>query len=762
MGYQPFVIANFRTGFNESLEPWLLPRDGYQLIRNAHLYRSVIEKIMGYNRYTVMSYRRIVELSGTIDGANKTFTLTLPTLPTTNNIRVQSTINAGATSVEFFIDDGTGTLTGSNGGSGTLDYSSGAVSVSFGAAAPVSLMPAAIEYNCVIMEYDSEPDTFRPIMGILTHYLNNSSRETLIFDTKRMGKVTVLLQDMATLQQLDYGISEVAHETQTKGITTGFNNTVGPFTGTVTTLLVPGSVVFTLWNGTAAASTLIGTITDNGAGLLSGSVLDAAGANYINYATGEWVMTFLANRPNTDSMNFSGCVYGNIFTGTNSNFFENATYNNVSYIVNGTDPPFYYDGNFLRYLNTRINSIDSGTNRIAPYTISSALHVVFSQRRLIFFSPRVNGSLLQNYAFWSGFNTPDDWTQGENLPASTSESIRTLSQINTDIVVRFSNSTRIFRYTEDAFSPFRWDTSNSSFRCDAPYSAINYDSWFSSLGLSAIVGSDGVNDKRADEIIPDFTTPQRVYEQQPNEGIDPASIVNAYGYRFEDLKEGWLCYKSYDNDSSSDPSPSTNVLAYNYLDGTYAVYDFPFSCLGTGQVQSIETWGNAFTTWGTTATAWGSYLQALDSVVDLGGDQNGVVYELNSGSLITDIDGNEENLKIELITKNFNPFVEEGQLCRFGYLDILISTAADTTFRVQIYADDELDDDYTSYYQETIITITDTPKTKVWKRIYVGAVAQSHTIRIYQNDLDFDTNTYQPIRIHALAPYFKPAGRIFN
>lgn len=761
MDYKPFLIANFRTGFDEALEPWLLPRDAFQIIRNAHLYRGVIEKIPGYTNYTVMSYRTLVALTGTIDGANKTFTGTLASLPTTNNIVVQSTIDAGATTVETFSDDGTGTLTGSNGGTGTLNYGTGGISVTFGAAAPVSLLPVATEYNCVIAQYDSAPGTFRPIMGILTHYLNDGSRETLIFDTKRMGKVVVLEADMATAQQLDYGVSEVPHETQTQNIATGFNNTVGPFTGTVTTLLVPDGVTFTLWDSTASTANLLDTITDNGAGKLLGSTLDPAQPNYINYATGQWTMTFLANRPATDSMNFSGCVYGDIFTGTISNFFENATYNNISYIVNGNDPPFYYDGTLLRYLNTRISSIDNGANRIAPYTISSALHVIFSQQRLIFLRPTVNNVLLQNYAYWSAFGAPQDWTGGENLPASTSESIRAFSQINTDITVRFSNSTRILRYTGDAFSPFRWDTANSSFRCDGPYSAINYDTWFSSIGLTAIVASDAVNDKRADEIIPDFVTGYSYYDDLPMESIDPASIVNTYGYRFDDIKEGWLCYKSYDNDSSSDPSPSTNVLAYNYLDGTYSVYDFPFSCLGTGQVQSLNTWGNAFTTWGSTNTTWGTNLEALDSVVDLGGDQNGKVYLLNSGSQITNEAGTYIDIAIELITKNFNPFVEEGELCRFGYLDLLVSSATDSNFRVQFYADAEIDEDFDTYYQETTINLASTQKKKVWKRIYVGAVAQSHTIRIYQNSADF-SDDFQPLNIHAIVPYFKSAGRIFN
>ena len=65
--YQPFAISNFRTGFDEAIEPLLLPRDGYQILKNAHLYRGVLEKIPGYDLYAKMSYRETIVLSPASD-----------------------------------------------------------------------------------------------------------------------------------------------------------------------------------------------------------------------------------------------------------------------------------------------------------------------------------------------------------------------------------------------------------------------------------------------------------------------------------------------------------------------------------------------------------------------------------------------------------------------------------------------------------------------------------------------------------------------
>jgi hypothetical protein len=129
------------------------------------------------------------------------------------------------------------------------------------------------------------------------------------------------------------------------------------------------------------------------------------------------------------------------------------------------------------------------------------------------------------------------------------------------------------------------------------------------------------------------------------------------------------------------------------------------------------------------------------------------------------------------ITKNLNPFVEAGELARLGYIDIYVSAYQTSTLRLQFYVNDQLYIDQNNkpagYYQETKLTFTPTDnmspstnQTKVWKRVYVGAVGKIHTIRLYQNAEDFDEavveSLNQPIYVHALVLWMKPAGMIFN
>lgn len=767
--YTGFPIANFRVGFDEALEPWLLPRDAFQVLKNAHLYRGVVEKIPGYLLFATMGYKVVtVPTVGAINGINATYTGTIASFPVTTNITVQSTINAGATLVENFIYDGPGVSPGSInlvsnlGGTGVI-LSGGQFTFIFNTA-PADLTVGGVQYNSVLFASDRAPGTLRPIMGIKPYLNSNGSQDVLVFDTKRAGKIVVLEEPVATNVLAANGISEIPHETQTLAITTGFNNTVGPFTGTVNTFLLPGSVQFDIYLTTATTATLWTTVTDNGAGLLTDSAakLNPGVLNLINYATGQWTMQFaIGSEPQAAyQTNFSGCIYGDTFTGDFTNFFDVVNYQGKAFITNAIDPPRYYDGFCLEYLNTNLSA---KPNTVAPYDLNKVLHVYVTRERLLLMAPYVNNVPSLNAIYWSTAGAPLDFMNDEQLFAPTSESIRTFSEINSDVVVRFSNSERVFRYTGDAFSPFRWDPTNVIWRCDAPYSAINYDSWFSSVGRPAIVGSDGVNVKRADEIIPDFTLNLRIDEQQPVLSIDQGSIGQCYGERYDDFKEGWLCYRNYDDDGISGVKPSNSVLAFNYLDSTYAVYTFPFSCLGFGRIIAEDVWGNNFDLWQEANYTWDSYSQTEGALIDLAGDQNGKVYELGTGNSITDLGGTVIPCLFEAITKDFNPFVEGGELSRFGFVDFLVSSNDNTNFRVQFYKDNQMDTNFNTYYQETSLTLTANTQSKVWKRIYVGAVGKEHTMRIYQNADDFVTgDENQPIRIHAIVPYFKAAGRIFQ
>lgn len=755
--YQPFAISNFRTGFDEATEPWLLPRDAFQVMRNCHLYRGVVEKIPGYTFFAQMSYRQTIQMTGVIDSANTVFTAVLLPLPSSGQTIIRAVVVGGIE--ERFTDNGNGILTSTLGGTGTIDYTTGVVSVTF-FTAPLDMTVGGVQYNSVQLTYDSIAPAALPIMGIKQYINPNGSKDILIFDTKRVGKIVVLTGGIATAQQSDYAIEELPHQAQQKTITTvpAFNAAATIFTGTIPAPVVPGSVQFLLFPDTADASSPVTVITDDGLSNLTGTGTPTATGN-INYQTGEWTLTFSTAPLAINSLTYSASMYGDIFTGTFSNFFVVTNYLGKAFFTNSIDPPMYYDGVSIQFLNTNLVSLP---NTVAPYRLTRVLHVYVYRERLLLISAFESNFPQLNTIYWSTAGDPLDFTNDERLPAPTSQPIRTIGEINTDLIVRFSDSERVFRYTSDAFSPFRWDPTNVMWRCDASYSAINYDSWFSSVGQPAIVGSDGVNVKRVDEIVPDFTLNLRVDDQQPVLTIDQGSIGQCYGERFDDFKEGWLCYRNYDDISISGVKPSNSVLSFSYTDSTYSVYTFPFSCLGFGRILAADVWANNFDLWEEANYTWASYSQVEGALIDLGGDQNGTVFEIGNGNSITNMAGDTIPCLFEAITKDFNPFIEAGELVRFGYVDFLVSSNEDTVFRVQFYKDNQMDTNFNTFYQETALSIPGSGSSKIWKRIYVGAVGKEHTMRIYQNAADFvPTHENQPLRIHAMVPYFKPAGRIF-
>jgi len=774
--YQGFPISNFRTGFDEGVEPWLLPRDAYQVMINAHLYRGVLEKIEGYRLFATMSYRNIQSL-GTPDGVTKTFTgylgtMLSPILPTTTNFFAYGTIVVGTSAETFsYLSDASSTvinLIGSAGGSGTVNIVTGAYSITFNTAPPSNT------YSSIFIIWDSASPGNLAIMGIKQYFAQNSIQQVMVFDQHRVGIIVPISGILAMQAQAINGISEIPHDYYQSAIFTG-DGATQTFSGTLSGHpLVPGTVVISEYFGGTPPpplNSLVTSFTDNGVG---GFNVVGFVTGSINYVTGAYTVTFTTAPASGDVFDATVGIYGQLFHGSITNFFSLTNFQFKAFFTNNVDPIFYYDGISIHYLNTSLTLKLTTSSGGIPlnYDITRCLHVFAYRDRLLLINVTTQANGQQpNTIYWSVILQPLIFVNGGFRQAPTSEAIRTFGYINTDLIVRFASSERVFRYTADENDPFRWDSTNNVWDCDSDFGDINYDTWFSTVGKPGIVGSDGVNIKRADDHLPDFTDPTRLSQQVPVPFLNQTSIQQSYGERFDDIKEGWLCYNSGPQAQTTNTA-SDNVLAYNYLDGTYAIYSFPLSCIGFGQVTNVPTWSTTFTRWEDMLDTWDSYQLQKNALLDLGGDQFDRVFELNSDNLQTNVAGDYVPVLMNVITKNFNPFIETGQFARLGYVDLFVSANQNSTLRVQFYVNDQLYIDGSGnpagFYQENILTFNTkdamsptTNQTKVWKRIYVGAVGKEHTIRFYQN-YTIEDETDQPIYIHAMVPYFKPAGRIFN
>lgn len=194
MSYSGFLISKYATGFDRELQPWLVPNDAFVDLLDGFVYRGVTSKRDGYSGFalglkSIYTESRMVHelkdasMSGTIDGTNKTFTLTA-----TSPVSRGSFVVSGSNPVQSMTDDGLGGFTGD--GTGTINYSSGAVSITFTTAPAVA--------STVTATYNYYPGY--PVMGVMNFYPTNNLRQLIVVDThyvNRYDPTTDTLEDIS-------------------------------------------------------------------------------------------------------------------------------------------------------------------------------------------------------------------------------------------------------------------------------------------------------------------------------------------------------------------------------------------------------------------------------------------------------------------------------------------------------------------------------------------------------------------------------------
>lgn len=196
MTYQPYLIANYATGLEKRLQPWLIPDDAQEQLFDGFVYRGTMSKRDGYNYFAIgerggAPYResRIIStlvgvaMVGVIDSANQLFTLT-----GTAQIARGSVVVTGSTPLQVLTDTGLGTFTGD--GTGTINYITGAISVTFTAA------PTA---GTVLVTYSFMPGN--PVMMIANFITDANIKQLIVADTQyinRYNSTTNILEDITT------------------------------------------------------------------------------------------------------------------------------------------------------------------------------------------------------------------------------------------------------------------------------------------------------------------------------------------------------------------------------------------------------------------------------------------------------------------------------------------------------------------------------------------------------------------------------------
>jgi hypothetical protein len=669
--YTPFLIGRFTTGQFQYLQPWQSPEDAFNPFDNAYVYRGSIYKrngsvICGHTGMLRYCNNEIIDTGnggGNYAGVLSDFPIVA------GSMTVSVTTSAG---LETFTDNGAGVLTGSLGDSGTIDYTTGAWTLTFIGGRTVAANVPIVAHYVFTPALNTTPSV-SPIMAITQWHDETINNDVMVVaDQRRIATFntsTRLFDPVCDFQQVIF-IETSAVGTTTGSLTLGFTN------------LAPYSISIT--DGTNTI-TDIPTTSINGT-FTTSATLNAANTSTVNYSTGVIIITYAAYGAGVPiTITLTGALQGDYFTGGDTNFFNSTNWQPAAgtlallYLTNNKDRVTTFDGTYLSRIPYSITlaHYNAFTNDIV-----TTLDVKVYKNRLLFIRPTTTGPVIEPQDIrWSAAFLPRNFIanvafNGGALEAPTTDWIQSTSFLRDYLICFFQNSTWIFRFTNNDASPFRFDKVNDSRSCNAPYAPISYDLQSTAMGARGLIFCDGNNVDRYDlQVIDLYKT------------IDFNHFIQCIAQRYDALNQGWMIYPSVTRPGSNDFSDK--AIIWNYLENSWSTYSVNLSTIGVSRTFQDVTWADfaigsgspvAGTNWEDADYPWDNFL-LQDLVPALyGGDQNGIVYLLDQGE--TD---NGTHIDCAITSKRWNPFVQSGERVRFGYVDIYYEINSNVTLQIEFF-----------------------------------------------------------------------------
>jgi len=596
-------IGNFAKGLKLDRLPFNIDNDAFPTMYNFYSWRGRAKRKRG-TKFLGQLERQIQSVvSGALPWQFGPIALVggAVNLITAFSLESSSTITPG--SISFVVGGQTytepvppnGTLIGSGGGTGTINYATGAVTITGGGVGPL------------IGFFDYFPGL--PVMGLEDFTPSTGSTATvnpqypilLAFDTiyaYQINQTTtaVFFYDVSYYKNtnnpvvwsgMDY---QQFWSTNYSGAFWATNNKPGFSFQNINTIVVGNPTTIT----TAAPH---GLITGDFVFLNEITGADAADLNS---------QAFSITR--TSATSFTVPVNTTGDTIDDSGIFQMLTSG-----LTGQDGIRWYDGdptsgtglptskttgwvNFMPPLTAGIVSIDN--TPAATYYLVGALAILPFKDRLLFFSPYIQSSTgapiqLQDTVLWSWNGTPfynslipigqtfdvrayyvDQTGFGGYLPAGIPQPLITVSNNEDALLIGFGGDGRKTRfvYTGDDIQPFLFFNINSEIPSSSTFSAVALDKGMIDIGNRGIAITDQQSCSRIDLDIPDS-----VFQIQ---GLNFGVLrVNA----IRDYKNEWI-YFSYPLNNSPWKFP-TQTFLFNYRDNTWGVLYENWTHHGTYRAQ---------------------------------------------------------------------------------------------------------------------------------------------------------------------------------
>jgi len=626
-------IGPYESGLQKNLEPWMLPNEAFVTLEDAYVWRGRVKKKEGYS-FVGRLHREAPTLPdalGNTVGAGATFAGTiaganLPISPGT------VTITAGALTFTDYQAaasgrpnphyNGIGTLSTNvvNSNYGTIDYETGAVALNFdpalGAAIPVALTAAQrVERQSV--------------MGLGVYEQSAINQEELIaFDedySYDYNAGTGWFRDVSF-----YAMAAPQNAVVWTGSDSDFFWTTNYYDVFWETNNIEGNHGRALTNITVAAAAVI-TV---GAGhpFIVGDVV------FINEVTGMVEINGLTGT-------VTGIAAATITVNINSAAFTPYGAGGVVFALTRTisgDGIRYYNG-FGVTLGWRNFCPPVQSTAVPEYLMGALIVLPFKDRMIALNTVERpflgGGGAHPQRARWSQNGTPFyattnvyvagvpnpgySWTEdvgrGGYIDAPTNEAIVSAAYIKDSLIVFFERSTWQLRYSGNEVLPFYWERINEELGAESTFSSVQFDKGVLAVGDKAIITSNTIGVERIDQKIPD-----EVF----NFHNDNQGATRVHGIRDFYKK---MIYWTFPNDDANATFPD-KVLALNYDEGSYSIFNNSFTCFGTMQFTVDYTWATLpYDSWADWNIPWGSPVGQSYFPDIIAGNQRGFVLNLSTG-----------------------------------------------------------------------------------------------------------------------------------
>lgn len=343
-----------------------------------------------------------------------------------------------------------------------------------------------------------------------------------------------------------------------------------------------------------------------------------------------------------DQLSFGGSMaaYGGFGLADNEYYISGTSYpdgsNSPRFVFTSTgmtanaagSAVFFYDGTNGDIRDYTAVADNADYSPPVGLTLVRAKHVVWFGERLNFFVPSYTALTQQQGILFSGIRNSagngdkyDAVGAGEIL-LDTFEVIQGASILGDMMALNLSNSNWILEKTTDPFNPYRPRKIPSVIGTDAPFSFQQWDGRVSTIGRSGILEMTSQQSLRIDNKIPYFTA----------DDIEQKYLDITYGGF--DRANGQFLWSYVSSETEDDTQ--NRVLAYNYEEKSWSVFDLRLTVFGQTEIGREIVWNQidenikaSWVRWDTTEELWNKI--GLTALVQktLAGDDEGFVYQLN-------------------------------------------------------------------------------------------------------------------------------------